>query len=69
MSRVQVYVDCTLSPLGRKAMRGTVARTMLMAGELLVRKWLVALELRMAHCLMVAALTLIVLKRMEAASA
>jgi hypothetical protein len=66
---VQVCVDCTLSPLGRQAMRGTVARTMLVAGALVVRKWLVALESRMAHCLMVAALTLIVLRRMEAASA
>jgi hypothetical protein len=48
-------------------MRGTVARTMLVAGALVVRKWLVALESRMAHCFMVAALTVIVLRRLEAA--
>ncbi len=67
--RVQVCVDCTLSPLGRWAMRGTAARTMLVAGALVVRKWFVAPESRMAHCLMVAALPLIVLRRMEAARA
>jgi hypothetical protein len=37
-SRVQVCVDCTLSPLGRRAMRGTVASTMLVAGALVVEK-------------------------------
>ncbi len=67
--RVQVCVDCTLSPLGRRAMRGTAARIMLVVGALVVRKWLVALESRMAHHLMVAASTLIVLRRMEAARA
>ena len=36
-SRVQVCVDCTLSPLGRRAMRGTVASTMLVAGALVVK--------------------------------
>ncbi len=36
--RVQVCVDCTLSPLGRRAMRGTVAGMMLVAGALVVRK-------------------------------
>jgi hypothetical protein len=50
-------------------MRGTAARTMLVAGALVVRKRLVTLELRMAHCLMVAASTLIVLRKMEAARA
>ncbi len=30
-SRVQVCVDCTLSPFGRRAMRGTAARTMFVA--------------------------------------
>ncbi len=62
-------VDCTLSPLGRRAMKGTAASTMLVAGELVVKKWLVAPESRMAHCFMVLALTLIVLRRMEAARA
>ncbi len=65
--RVQVCFDCTLLPLERRAMRGTVAGMMLVAGALVVRKWLVAPELRMAHCLMVAALVVIVLRRMEAA--
>ncbi len=68
-SRLQVGVDCTLSPLGRWTMRDTPARRMLVAGALVVRKWLVAPKLRMAHRLMVAALTLIVLRRMEAARA
>ncbi len=68
-SRVQVWVDCTLSPLGRQAMRGTVAGMMLVAGKLVVRKWLVAAESRMAHCLMVAASVIIVLRRTEAARA
>jgi hypothetical protein len=68
-SRVQVCVNCTLSPFGRQAMRGTAARTMFVAGALVVKKWLVALESRMAHCFMVAASTLIVLRRMEAARA
>ncbi len=66
-SRVQVCVECTLSPLGRRAMRGTAASTMLVAGALVVKKWLAAPELRMAHHFMVVASTLIVLKRMEAA--
>jgi hypothetical protein len=50
-------------------MRGTAARTMFMAAALVVKKWLIAPESRMAHCFMVAALTLIVLRRMEAARA
>jgi hypothetical protein len=66
-SRVQVCVDCTLSPFGRWAMRGTAARTMFLAGTLVVKKWLVTPESRMAHHFMVTALTLIVLRRMEAA--
>ena len=67
--RVQVCVDCTLSLLGRQAMRGTVAGMMLVMGALVVRKLLVAPESRMAHCLMVAALVVIVLRRTEAARA
>jgi hypothetical protein len=67
--RVQVCVDCTLSPLGRRAVRGTAASTMLVAGALVVKKWLVALESSMGHCFMVGALTLIVLRRMAAARA
>jgi hypothetical protein len=52
--------------LGR---RGTAARTIFVAGALVVKKWLVAPESRMAHCFMVVGLTLIVLRRMEAAKA
>ncbi len=62
-------VDCTLSPLGSCAMRGTVAGMMLATGALVVRKWPVAPESRMAQFLMVAASVEIVLRRMEAASA
>ncbi len=54
-SRVQVCVDCTLSLFGRWAMRGTAARTMFVAGALVVKKWLIAPESRMAYCFMVAA--------------
>jgi hypothetical protein len=68
-SRVQVCVDCTLSPFGRRAIRGTVAGTMLVAGASVVRKWLVAPESRIAHCLMVVASVAIVWRRTEAASA
>ena len=50
-------------------MRGTSAGTMLVAGASVVRKWLVAPELRMAHRLMVATSVIIVLRRTEAASA
>jgi hypothetical protein len=68
-SRVQVCVNCTLSPFGRWEMRGTAARTIFVAGALVVKKWLVAPESRLAHHLMVSTLTLIVLRRMEAARA
>jgi hypothetical protein len=40
-----------------------------MAGALVVKKWLVAPESRMTHHFMVAASTLIVWRRMEAARA
>ena len=66
---MQVWVDFILSPLGRRAMRGTVAGMMLVAGASVVRKWLVAPESRMAQFLMVAASVEIVLRRMAAASA
>ena len=68
-SRVQVCIDSTFSPFGRRAMRGTVAGTMLEAGASVVRKWLVAPELRISHCLMVLASVAIVWRRTEAASA
>ncbi len=68
-SRVQVCVDCTLLPFGRRVMRGTAARTMFVAGASVVKKWLIALKSRMAHHFMVAVSTFIVLKRMEAGRA
>jgi hypothetical protein len=68
-SRVHVLIDCTLSLFGRQGIRGTAAKTMCVAGALVVKKWLVAPESRMAPCFMVAASTLIVLRRMEAARA
>ncbi len=36
-SRVQVCVDYTLSPFGRQAMRGKAARTIFVAGALVVK--------------------------------
>ncbi len=66
-SGVQVCVDCTLSSFGRRAMRGTAARTMFVAGSSVVKKWLDVPDSRMANCFMVAASTVIVLRRMEAA--
>ncbi len=68
-SRVQVCIDCTLSPFGRRARRGTVAGTMLVASASVVRKWLVAPKSRIAHPLMVVASVAIVWRRTEAASA
>jgi hypothetical protein len=68
-SRVHVWVECMLLPLGRRAMRGTAAGRMLVAGASVVRKWLVAPESRMAHRLMVAASVVMVLSRIKAANA
>ncbi len=68
-SRVQVCVNCTLSPFGRQAMRGTAARTMFVAFASVVKKWLVTPESRLANYFMVAALALIVSRKMEAARA
>jgi hypothetical protein len=48
---------------------GMAVGSMFVAGISVLRKWLVALELRMAHCLMVVALVSIVLRRIEAARA
>ncbi len=50
-------------------MMGLVVGTIWVAGALVFRKWLVVLELRMAHCLMVSASVLIVFNRTEAAKA
>jgi hypothetical protein len=67
--RVQVCIDCTLSPFGRWATRGTVAAQMFVTGALVVRKWLVAPKLRIVHRLMVSALVEIVLRSTAAAKA
>jgi hypothetical protein len=66
---VHVCVACTCLPLGRREMMGLVIGKMLVAGALVVRKWLVAPELRMACRLMVLALVMIVFNRTEAAKA
>ncbi len=50
-------------------MKGTVTGVILEAGALVVRKWLIAPESRMAQLLMVAASVDIVLRRTKAASA
>jgi hypothetical protein len=68
-SRVKVCVDCTISPFGRRATRGTVATQMFVAGALVVRKWLVAPVSRVVHCLMVAASVVIVLRSTATAKA
>ncbi len=67
MLSVHVCIECTRLPFGRRAMMGMVIGRMLVAGALVVRKWLVAPESRMAHHLMVLASVLIVLRRIEAA--
>jgi hypothetical protein len=48
---------------------GTVVGSMFVAGALVIRKWLIAPEWRMAHLLMVLALVLIVLRKVGAARA
>jgi hypothetical protein len=50
-------------------MMGMVVGRILVAGALVVRKWLVAPESRMAYLLMVLGLVLIVFNRTEAARA
>ena len=60
MSSVHVCVECTLSPLGRHAIIGVVVCCTFEAGALVVRKWLVAPESRMAQWLMVLALVVTV---------
>ena len=69
MSRVHVCVECTRAPFGRRATMGVVVGRILVAGTLVVRKWLVALKSRMAHLFMVSASMLIDFNRAEAARA
>jgi hypothetical protein len=66
-SRVQVCIDCTLSPFGRQATRWSAAVQMFVAGALVVRKWLVAPKSRITHRLMVSTSVEIVLRRTAAA--
>ncbi len=66
---MQVCVDCTLSPFGRRATRGTLSAHMLVAGTLVVRKWFVVPESRIAHRFMVSALVEMVFRRTAAANA
>jgi hypothetical protein len=63
---VHVCIECMRLLFGRWAMMGMVVGRMLVAGVLVVRKWLVALESSIAHHLMVLASMLIVLSRIEA---
>ncbi len=65
MSRVHVCIERTRSPFRRRATMGTTVGNMFMAGALVVRKWFVAPELRMAHRLMVLVSISIILRRIE----
>ncbi len=56
-------------PFGGWATIGTVAGRMLEAGVLVVRKWLVAPESRMAQLLMVSVSVLIIFSKTEAVNA
>jgi hypothetical protein len=69
MSRVHACVERTCLPFGRQATMCMAIGNMIVAGVLAVRKWLVALESRMAHRFMVLAFISIVLRRIEAARA
>jgi hypothetical protein len=55
MSRVHLCIECTCSPFRRQGTMGKAVGNMFVAGALVMRKWLVAPELRMAHRLMVLA--------------
>ena len=46
--RVHMCMECTRAQFGRQAMMGIVVGRILVAGALVVRKWLVAQESRMA---------------------
>ncbi len=69
MLSVHMCIECTRLPFRGRAMMSMVVGRMFVAGALVVRKWLVAPELRMAHCLMVLASVLIVLGRIKVARA
>jgi hypothetical protein len=67
-SNVHVCVDCTWSPLGRRATMGLLASCTLVMGALVVRKLLVAPESKIAHLLMVSMSMLTVQRSAAAAS-
>jgi hypothetical protein len=69
MSRMHVRIERTRSPFGRRATMSTAVGNMFVAGGLVMRKWLVAPESRMAHRLMVLVSISIILRRIEAARA
>ncbi len=69
MLSVHMCVECMHLSFGRRAMMGMVVDKMLVSGALVIRKWLLATELRMAHCLMGLTSVLIVLRRIKAARA
>ncbi len=60
-------LDSTLVLFGRQVARGMMAWKTFVAGALVVRKWLLAPELRITHCLMVLASVLIVFNKTEVA--
>ena len=68
-SNVPVCVDCTLSPLGRRATIGFCVGWMLVTCAPVVRKLLVAPESKMAHLLMVSMSMLTVRRSVAAARA
>ncbi len=68
-SNVHVCMDCTWSPLGKRATIGLVASCTLVTGALVVRKLLVAPESKIAHLLMVSMPMLTVQRSAAAASA
>jgi hypothetical protein len=68
-SSVHVCVDCTHSPLGKRATMGLMVCWMLLTGVLVVRKLLIAPESKMAQFLMESMSMLTVWRRVAAARA
>ncbi len=60
---VRVCVDCTRSPLGKRATMGLMACWTLLTGALVMRKLLIAPESKMAQLLMESMSMLIVRRR------
>jgi hypothetical protein len=68
-SSVHVCVDCTHSPLRKRATMGLMERWMLLMGALVVRKLLIAPESKMAQLLMESMSMLTIRRRLAAARA